>query len=162
MNAAHRPARTMRHEAIFMLLVFAIPVVVAAIIPYNAFSFVPAERSLEEKTSFAFVTLAAEDERAVLAAVRSAWHAGSSESMARRADLSMDLPPIAGEMRVSPRTARVIPALKANINLPPLLPPTSGAGKPIEIHADSVEQVQSEFFSKEELMALPEIKGGIR
>lgn len=163
MNAARRPVRSMRHEAFFILLVFAIPAVAAAIIPYRAFSFAPMGKwGQEEKTSFAFVSLAAEEEQAVLASVRSAWHDRGGEGKVRRADLSMDLPPIDDEMPISPRMARGIPAFKPGVYLPPLLPPTSAAGNPVEIHEDSAEQMQGEVFSREELLALPEIKGGIR
>ena len=96
MKGSARPSRTMRHEATFVCLVFAIPAIAAAIFPYGAFSFSPADRPEAEDTAFAFVSLAPDEERAVLASVRSAWHGGSGEGAYRRADISLDLPPIEG------------------------------------------------------------------
>ena len=84
MKGSARPSRTMRHEATFVCLVFAIPAIAAAVFPYGAFSFSPADRPEAEDTAFAFVSLAPDEERAVLASVRSAWHGGSGEGAYRR------------------------------------------------------------------------------
>ena len=54
MKGSARPSRTMRHEATFVCLVFAIPAIAAAVFPYGAFSFSPADRPEAEDTAFAY------------------------------------------------------------------------------------------------------------
>ncbi len=162
MKGSARPSRTMRHEATFVCLVFAIPAIAAAIFPYGAFSFSPADRPEAEDTAFAFVSLAPAEERAVLASVRSAWHGGSGESASRRADISLDLPPIEGELRVSPRTPRAAAPRGPQPFMPALLPGTVAAERPAAIAADASAPAQGDAFSREELLALPDIKGGLK
>ena len=93
-KAVARPMRGIRHEVFTLALVASVPVALALVFPYDALGFRPAPCAGAAQASCAFVALDAAEERAVLAAARTAWQVDSKSVAGLRIDLSSgDLPP---------------------------------------------------------------------
>ena len=93
-KAVARPMRGIRHEVFTLALVASVPVALALVFPYDALGFRPAPCAGAAQASCAFVSLVAAEERAVLAAARTAWQVDSKSVTGLRLDLSAgDLPP---------------------------------------------------------------------
>ncbi len=149
-----RPLRRFRHELLSFALVSSVPVALALVFPYEALSFRVGGEKRETSPRCAFVTLAAEEERAALAAARASWQVDASGVVGVRADLSTgDLPPepIRPVIPVRP-SARGSADISANY-VPNALPSSVGAPAAAQMKAEGEESRAGRMaFSREELL----------
>ena len=151
-NVHARPMRSLRHEVFALALMASVPVALALVFPYEAVSFRPSEGSGAPRAVCAFVTLGEDEERAALAAARTAWQVDSKSVAGLRIDLSSgDLPPApvrTVELRspVRGESAAAVPFE------PEMLPPTFAAPAPRQIKPDAYTNAPA--FPREELLKI--------
>ena len=144
----------LRYEIFSFALVASVPVALAFAFPYEAIGFRAAARGGAPSAVCALVSLDAEEERAALAAARTAWQVDSTGVRGLRTDLSSgDLPPMPVRPVVPVRLARSLS--NADVGYAPnALPPTVGAPPPAGIVADAEPSAAKPAFSKEELLKI--------
>ena len=150
-----RPLRSLRHEAISLLEIAAIPAAIAFVFPYEAVGFRADERESGRKPSCAFVTLTDEEERVALAAARTAWQVDAKGVKWMKPESGPgELPPMPVVFVISERPERGISAAPAEYT-PNSLPPTVAAPPPATIAPDDDKGTEAKQpFSKEDLLKL--------
>ena len=147
-----RPMRGIRHEVFTLALVASVPVALALVFPYDALGFRPAPCAGAAQASCAFVALDAAEERAVLAAARTAWQVDSKSVAGLRIDLSSgDLPPAPVRTVELRRPVRGESAAAVPFE-PDMLPPTFAAPAPRQIKPDAYTNAPA--FPREELLRI--------
>ena len=148
--------RRLRYEIFSFALVASVPVAIAIVFPYDAIGFHAQERDgAPPAAECAFVSLDAAEERAALAAARTAWQVDVKGVRGLRVDLSTgDLPPVPVRPvipRSLPRASGTAPA----IYVPNALPPTVGAAAPDDIATVADKPAEAkQAFSKEDLLKI--------
>ena len=144
----------LRYEIFSFALVATVPVAIAFVFPFEAIGFRAAAHDPAPSVACAFVSLGAEEERAALAAARTAWQVDATGVRGLRADLSSgDLPPVPTQPVVSVRPPRERESADAEY-APNALPPSVAAPPPAGIAADAEGLAPSPAFSKNDLLKL--------
>jgi hypothetical protein len=145
-----KPMRSIRREAFALALMASVPVALALVFPYDALGFRPPRDAAASRTTCAFVALDADEERAALAAARSAWQVDSKSVAGLRIDLSSgDLPPAPVRTVELRRPVRGESAAAVPFE-PEMLPPTFAAPSPRQIKPDAYTNAPA--FPREELL----------
>ena len=143
-----------RYEIFSFALVASVPVALAFVFPYEAIGFRAEERDPAPSAACAFVSLDAAEERAALAAARTAWQVDATGVRGLRTDLSSgDLPPMPTQPVIPARPPRERASADAEY-APNTLPPTVAAPPPAGISADAEAPAPSPTLSKEALLKL--------
>jgi len=147
--------RRLRHELLSLALVAAVPVSLAIVFPYEAVGFRATGPGPRRAAPCAFVSLSAAEERAALAAARTAWQVDAKGVRGLRTDLSSgDLPPAPTRPVISVRRVRATGPAVASY-LPNALPPTAAASRPAAIPPEAAPvPVPPPAFSREELLRI--------
>jgi len=150
-----RPLRSLRHEAISLLEIAAIPAAIAFAFPYEAVGFRAEKREQERRPSCAFIGLSEEEERVALAAARTSWQVGAKGVKGLRIDISSgELPPAPVRLVMPTRPRRGTYAELAEY-APNVLPPTVAAPPPAAIAPDAAaDPAAKQAFSREELLKI--------
>lgn len=154
-DARAKTFRHLRHDLISFALVAVVPVALACVFPYEAIGFRATESARGQSFSCAFVSLDVDEERAALAAARTAWQVDSAGVRGMRTDLSSsDLPPVPTRPVISVRAGRAISVAGAAY-VPNALPPTVAAPPPDKITAGTPSiSEEAPTFSREELLKI--------
>ena len=147
--------RRLRYEMFSLALVFSVPVAVALVFPYEAVGFHAREHGGAAVANCAFVSLDAAEERAALAAARTAWQVDVKGVRGLRADLSTgDLPPVPVRPVIRFRPTRTCGNCSAAY-VPNALPPTAGAPDPGMVATAAEQRTGTKAaFSREELLKI--------
>ena len=153
-NVVARPMRSIRHEALALVLMASVPVALALVFPYEALGFRPSRGAGASRATCAFVTLGEAEERAALAVARTAWQVDSKSVARLRLELSSgDLPP--APVRTVDLCRPVRGESSATVPFEPdMLPPTFAAPSPRKIEPDIDASADAPAFSRKELLKL--------
>lgn len=154
-NVHAGPMRSLRHEVFALALMASVPVALALVFPYEAVSFRPSGGSGAPRAVCAFVTLGEDEERAALAAARTAWQVDSKSVTGLRLDLTAgDLPPSPSGKVAVRRRERGTSAAPAEF-VPAMLPPTFAAPAPAAIGAEGdAASEKAPAFSRDDLLKI--------
>ena len=142
-------------ELYLLFLVAAFPLPIAAVFPFEAIGFSPAERQEARRASCAFVTLGVDEEAAALAAARSAWRSDVGSARRLRVDMAIGELPEDRMPPVMPDAPAFRPAVGDPVaygGMP--LPPSVAAPPPVRIPAEAPVVRSAEAFPREELLKI--------
>ena len=148
--------RRLRYEIFSFALVASVPVAIAIVFPYDAIGFHAQERDgAPPAAECAFVSLDAAEERAALAAARTAWQVDAKGVKWMKPESGPgELPPMPVVLVIPERPARGTSAAPAEYT-PNSLPPTVAAPPPATIAPDDDKGTEAKQpFSKEDLLKL--------
>lgn len=151
-KVAAKPMRSIRREVFALALMASVPVALALVFPYDALAFRPARDHGVPRATCAFVTLDEAEERAALAAARTAWQVDSKSVAGLGPDLSSgDLPPAPVRTVELRRPVRGESAAAVPFE-PDMLPPTFAAPAPRKIEQETY--IDEPAFPREELLKI--------
>jgi hypothetical protein len=148
--------RRLRRDILSFAIMASLPTALALVFPYESLEFKPEVNEGEREPVCAFVVLGEKEERAALAAARTAWQVGSQSVKRLRADLSVaDIPPEPVRPVIAVRPERSGGAVAGGEYIPNALPPTVAAPAAADIKADAASAEPTKpAFSREELLKI--------